>query len=170
MNCAGCLHRDRDRLDAQLVQGVPYRSIAASFNLSLGALSRHKRHVKEMIQARTPGEREEHGKSLLARVEELISEAQDVCRLAKADKKYAAARNALNGVGRSLELIGKLTGEIAAPVNAGGIHLMLNKTVNIANYDDDANFARLVFEATRGFDADEIERLKMLAASSPSQP
>jgi hypothetical protein len=78
MNCAGCLHRDRDQLDAQLVAGIPYRTIASTFDLSLGAISRHKRHVQEMIQARTAEETAAHGSALLDRVTKLVGEAEEI--------------------------------------------------------------------------------------------
>jgi len=98
------------------------------------------------------------------RIEELISEAQDICKLAKADKKFAAASNALNTTARALEVLGKLTGEIALPVNAGGIHFhrtRINPSINLV--DNDLDLALAVREATRDFNRYEIERLKAIA-------
>lgn len=167
-HCKACRDPRRDQIDEQLLAGTPLRVIVASTGLSLGGLSRHRDHLRETLalamRERSEGERAAHGKSLVGRVEELISEAQDVCRLAKADKKYAAASNALNSVGRSLELIGKLTGEIALSANAPGIHLTLNRVTNttINNYDNDVEFAAMIGEATRGFDFNELMRLKAL--------
>lgn len=168
MNCAGCLHRDRDLLDAQLVQGVPYRIIAETFDLSLGSISRHKRHVKDMIQARSAAETNEHGSALLARVEEVITEAKAILVDAKAAKSFGPATQALNSITRALELCARLSGELQA-ANTGGLHLTLNKTtINVANYADDREFALLVSEATKSFNPDEIARLKALAMCNDS--
>ena len=170
MPCKTCSHRDRTTIDQLIVSGTALRPISARFGLSLGSLHRHKTCIKQVLAAAMrsgEGERQEHAKSLLSRVEELISEAQDVCRLAKADKKFAAASNALNSVGRSLELIGKLTGEIAAPVNAGGIHLNLTSNRTTIKYSpgDDTELAELVSEATNNFDPNELARLQRLVAT-----
>jgi hypothetical protein len=101
---------------------------------------------------------------LVNRIEELIREAQDICKLAKADKKFAAASNALNTTARALEVLGKLTGEVPPPINAGGVHFH-RTTINQASdrIDNDLDLALAVREATRDFNRDEIERLKSIA-------
>jgi hypothetical protein len=163
-------HPQRDRIDQELLSGVAFRSISAWSHVSIGALSRYRARLKQTLglalKQRSQDERLEHGVSLLSRIESLITEGQDICAKAKADKKYAAASNALNSVARSLELIGKLTGELQTPANAGGIHLTLNRTTNtiINSYgDSDPEWATMLFEATRGFDPVEITRLKAIA-------
>ena len=168
MGCKGCHHRERDRVDRELVACVPFRVIRGWSGLSLGTLSRHWKHLQQdmglTLQSRTPAERAEHGESLMDRIEDLISEAQDICKLAKADKKFAAASNALNTTARALEVLGKLTGEIALPVNAGGIHFhrtTVNTSINL--FDSDLDLALAVREATKDFNPDEIARLKAIA-------
>lgn len=168
MRCKACDHPNVTTINQQIVAGATLRALVASTGVSLGVLSRHRGHIKDLLResiAREQGERAVHGRSLLNRVEELVDEAQDIVRLAKADKKYAAASNALNSVGRSLELIGKLTGEIALPTNAPGFHLTLNRVTNtiINNYDTDVDFAVMIGEATRGFDVNELKRLQAIA-------
>ena len=169
MNCAGCLHRDRDALDAQLVQGVPYRSIAASFDLSLGSISRHKRHVREMVQGRSTVEMNEHGSDLLQRVQKLADEATLILETAKTEKNLKAATAAICAAVRTLELIGRLDGSLAQP-HAPGLQLHLHKTVNVTNYGDDKEIAALVAEATAGFNPAVIERFKQLAACNVDAP
>jgi hypothetical protein len=166
MNCAGCLHSNRDALDAQLVQGVPYRSIAAAFDLSLGAISRHRKHVKEMIQARSSVETSEHGSALLARVEEVITEARAILVDAKANKSFGPATQALNSITRALELCARLSGELQAP-NSGGIHLTKITNVNVTNYDD-KELAGLLKEATCGWNPAVIARFQALTDSPES--
>jgi hypothetical protein len=73
--CKACFHLDRAEIDRQIVAGTPFRVIVASTGLSLGALHRHKRHVKEMLaeaMALRAGERSERGSALADRVESLL--------------------------------------------------------------------------------------------------
>src|SRR5580704_669381 len=166
MNCAGCLHRDRYSLDTQIVQGVPYRTLSATFSLSLGALSRHRRHVKEMLAARGPAEASEHGSALLARVEEVITEAKAILVEARANKSFGPATQAVNAITRALELIGRVDGSLQS-ANSGGLHLHKHEhTTIITSLDNDVSFAEMIGEATKGFSVDELMRLKALAASS----
>src|ERR1019366_5222155 len=109
------------------IAGVSYRVIGQHFGLSLGALNRHRKHVVDMVKELSHEERAERGSSLLARVEELIVEAKEIVVLAKNEKSFAAATNALNTVARSLELVGRLNGELQAP--GAGIHFHSSKTV-----------------------------------------
>jgi hypothetical protein len=171
MNCVACLHRDRDLLDAQLVAGVPYRAIANTFDLSLGSISRHRRHLVDMVKERTTSERGEHAGVLLNRVESLLDEAKGILADAKAAKDLRAGTNAVHAVARVLELIGKLTGELAQP-NMPGLHLTLNRVTNnaIVAVDNDTDFAAMVGEATKGFSVDELMRLKALVCNTRDTP
>jgi hypothetical protein len=47
--------------------------------------------------------------------------------------------------------------------NTPGIGFNTRININVANHDDDVEFASLVAEATRNFDPIEIARLKSLA-------
>jgi hypothetical protein len=169
MECRACRHPNRDAIDRELVSGVPLRDIVASSGLSLGGLVRHKDHVREMIKERLPAERAEHGSVLLDRVGKLADRAEALLAVAESKSNVTGATSALNACVRVLELIAKLTGELQ-PANTGGIHLSLTKVSNTTtiNYNDDLELAELVFEATGGFDVDEIMRLKSLATSSVS--
>jgi hypothetical protein len=169
MNCAGCLHPNRDALDAQLVAGVPYRAISATFNLSLGAISRHKRHVKEMIQARTTTEMSEHSSTLYNRVERLVDEAEQILAKAKAKDDFRGANGALGAAAKLLDLLGRASGELQS-ANVGGIHLTQIKVTNINTSNDDRELAELIREATADFNPAVIERFKQLAACTVDAP
>jgi hypothetical protein len=170
MGCKLDHHPHRTEIDQQYLAGASLRTIASTYGIGLGTAHRHKTCIRELLSESRASEREERCGSLLARVEELIAEGKEIVQLAKADKKYATASNALNAVGRNLELIAKLTGELVQP-NAPGLHLHLTKnTVNINNYNDDIEFALLIKEATKSFDPATIEHLKALAASAIIQP
>ena len=168
MNCGPCFHRNRDQIDQQLVDGIPYRSIAQTFGLSLGAISRHRAHVAAMLEERTPEETEKHGSNLMRRVEDVITEAKSILVEAKANKSFGAATQALNAITRALELCGRLSGELQS-ANSDVINLTLSKTtVNVHSYDDDVEFAQMIGEATNGFDIAEFLRLRALAESTNS--
>jgi hypothetical protein len=170
--CRPCVHPNRDQIDRQLVDGIPYRTIGARFDVSLGSLSRHKAHVVQLLKERAPAEREEHGhdllSDLLARVERVVTKTEEVLATAKAGKHFSAAIGALNALTRQLELIGKLSGGLPGP---GGltVHYNANNTV-INNYDgSDMDLATAVAEATKDFDPNEIQRLRLLVAPGSVQ-
>jgi hypothetical protein len=164
-HCKPCGDPRRTEIDTQLVRGTPLRSVSQSFGISVGSLHRHKAHIRADLALAIrsqPGEREERASGLLSRVEELITEAKSICTEARADKKFAAASNALNTVRGALELLGKLNGELAQP---GSLHLTQIKVTNInASHNDDAELAQLIAEATGQWDPARIAYLKALAA------
>lgn len=43
--CTVCVHPERDRIAADLHQGMPMRQIAEDYGVALASLSRHKQHV-----------------------------------------------------------------------------------------------------------------------------
>ena len=171
-SCKACIHPDRASIDHQIVNGVPFRTIAATYSLSLGGLSRHRDHVRELLveamQARA-GERAELGSNLTNRVEKLLGVAEEILTTAKSEKNLTAATGAINACTRLLELCGRLSGELQAP--GAGIHFHATKNVtNIVNIrNDDIEVAVLIAEATKGFDPSEIQRLKMLAETAVTQ-
>jgi hypothetical protein len=163
--CKACAHRDRDRIDRQIIDGIALRPLSRTTGLSLGCLHRHKEHIKDIIRARTQSESETHGSDLLDRVRKLTDEAIGILETAKAAGNLKAATSAIIAAVRTLELTGRLDGSLAQP-NAPGLHLTLNKVtnVNVTNYDNDVEFAQLIREATKNFSESEIARLKMLAS------
>jgi hypothetical protein len=163
MRCLCCLHRDRDALDTQIVQGVSYRVICRAFGVSLGALSRHRKHVKEAIRALSPAEIREHGGELLARVQEVVDEAKTIVKTAMGEKHFGTANAALNTILRSLELIGKVTGELQT--NPSGIRLtQIDVTRTYTEAAIDAELAGLIAEATDNFNPARIEEFRALRA------
>ncbi|MEJ2091945.1 MAG: hypothetical protein P8X65_07095 [Syntrophobacterales bacterium] len=43
--CTVCTHPHRELIDRDLMTGVPYRRLAAEYNLGPAALCRHTRHL-----------------------------------------------------------------------------------------------------------------------------
>jgi hypothetical protein len=162
--CGVCTHKDVDRINQNTIAQIPLRAIAASSDphVSIGALHRHKDHIRELIAEQRAGVRAERGMNLISRVEKIIEEAEAILKAAKSSKDLRCAILALSAIGKQLELIGKLSGGLS---QVGGLTVNLTThNTTITNYNDDSEIAILVSEATRGFDPSEIERLKALAA------
>jgi len=47
---------------------------------------------------------------------------------------------------------------------------MNRTTINVANYDNDTDFAAMIGEATKGFSIDEFMRLRALACTVDAPP
>jgi hypothetical protein len=172
MNCRGCVHAKRAEIDQAIIAGTAYRIISQTYGLSLGAISRHKEHVKqtlgEAIQRRD-GERQERGSHLLERVERLVGEAEGILVCAKSSQDWKGATAALGAAARLLELLGRLSGELVNQ-NAPGVHLTLNRvTTTINNYGSDEELAQLVMEATNNFSTDTIEHFRALTTGQPTE-
>jgi hypothetical protein len=174
MSCKACRHPQRDTIDRQLIAGTPLRHIVASTGLSLGGLSRHRTHLKQMmgdaLKDRTESERVENGSDLLQRVQKLVDEAEGVLQAAKAAGNLKAATAAICAAVRTLELVGRLTGELQT-ANTPGLHLTLqnNRITNVVNiHQDDVEIAQLIAEGTNNFDPREISRLRELVAHEAS--
>jgi hypothetical protein len=168
VNCRACSHPDRDAIDRQIVAGTPLRAIAASSDLSLGGLVRHKQCIRKLLNQAMEsdrGERAERGSALHDRVEKLVGEAEQVLAKAKAKDDFRGAVGALGAAAKLLDLLGRVSGELQS-ANSGGIHLTKITNVNVTNYDNDRDFAAMVGEATRGFDVRELMRLKAIAESA----
>ncbi len=168
--CKACFHPDRAEIDRQIVAGTPFRVLVASTGLSLGALHRHKRHVKEMLaeaMALRAGERSEHGADLLNRCESLFTQTEEILTTCKADKNFKGAVAAVGALTRVLELLAKLRGELSP---SGGVHLSFtsNKLTINQNAGSDEELAMLIQEATDNFSEATIARLKALAESAES--
>ena len=171
--CKACAHRDREALDEAYARSLPIRSICERFGLSIGCAHRHKAHVRALLAdaaRRAHAESPERGATLLARIEQVIDGAKGIASRAVRSDQLGTANAALGTILRSLELLGRLNGELQAP---GGIHIHHNKTVNVVTINDsDVEVAVLVGEATDGFNVEEFQRLKLLAerSTSRSQP
>jgi hypothetical protein len=71
--------------------------------------------VREIVKARTSGERAEHGDDLLQRVRKLTDEAIGILETAKTSGNLKAAVSAIIAAVRTLELTGRLDGSLAQP-------------------------------------------------------
>jgi hypothetical protein len=104
--------------------------------------------------------------SLLARVENLVRDCQNIATQAQAAGQWGQATGALREVRSSLELLAKLEGELQ---RAGERERPANRFKNLTNAELDLFYAESLYEATRGFDAEEIGRMKALVEAEVKQ-
>lgn len=48
--CRCCRHERREELDRNLVNGVPHRTIADRYQVSTTSVSRHREHVRDLLE------------------------------------------------------------------------------------------------------------------------
>lgn len=113
----------RATIDRALVEGTTYKAIAARFSTSTRPINqvnlcRHRRHVlpKELIR-RAPTSPPEIAVPLLQRVESLYSQSVAIAHAAQAKGEWTAATSGLREARCSVELMGKLTGELGSSSN-----------------------------------------------------
>lgn len=109
--CSICHHVQRDEIDAALVEGMPYRKIAARWGVSSAALSRHLRHHLVAILA---GRDEVTADNLLARVNDLQRQAQAIKDKALETGDLKTALAGIRELTRLTNLFGKLCGELSS--------------------------------------------------------
>ncbi len=110
----------------------------------------------------------EHRSALLDRVLRLADEAEKILASARRERNDFRGASGLGAAAKLLDLCGRLSGELQS-ANAGGTqHLTMNRVTNntIINVDNDADFAAMIGEATKGFSVDELTRLKALACNA----
>ncbi len=111
--CTICGHDERHSINVALVQREPYRSIAVRYDVSKGALQRHSReHLPELLVKATQALEVADADELLARVEDLYTEAKAVLEAAKGEHDHRIVLAAIDRAGRQLELLARLRGEL----------------------------------------------------------
>jgi hypothetical protein len=63
--CSVCNHPSRPQIDHGLMAAVPYRALAAQFDLSTSALCRHAKHLARELEAQRRREDESQQAALL---------------------------------------------------------------------------------------------------------
>jgi hypothetical protein len=164
-SCTICRHPEKLAIEDLLLRNrLSLRVVAERTGVSAWALHRHKRHLSQAVidAAQIVG-----ANSLLARIEAVLAEVQDIATKAKRSKDWPAALQALKELRACLQLIGRVSGELPQQPTAGELHLHRHQHVHLAatersEHELDVEIARHVFEATGGFDPREIARLKAL--------
>ncbi|HUB10251.1 MAG TPA: hypothetical protein VMB50_24820 [Myxococcales bacterium] len=93
------------------------RTIADRFGPSKTALLRHRGHLPKTLAVAKQAEKVASADSLLDKVGALLEDAQRLCKKAEAAEDTRTALAGVREVGRVLELLGRLRGELASGAN-----------------------------------------------------
>jgi len=108
-----CDHPQRHDIDATLVTGAPYRSVAKRFGLSESAVYRHKtEHLPAHLLKAKEVEVVAQADDLLEQVRNLQTHALDILERAEKSGDLRSALAAISQARGNLELLGKLAGEL----------------------------------------------------------
>ena len=111
--CTICKHNQRDAIESALIDGQPYRNIAERFAVSATALHRHKaRDISKALARAAEAQEMSRDRDLLERVRDLVESAHGILATAEARGDHRTALAAIREVRGTLELLGKITGEL----------------------------------------------------------
>jgi hypothetical protein len=111
--CTVCDHPESHGIDAALVTGAPYRSVAKRFELSESAVYRHKtEHLPAHLLKARQIEEAARADDLLDQVRSLQAHALDILERAEKAGDLRTALAAISQARGNLELLGKLAGEL----------------------------------------------------------
>ncbi|MFY9743192.1 MAG: hypothetical protein WAK21_14405 [Candidatus Sulfotelmatobacter sp.] len=155
---------------------VPLRRIASETKTSIAALHRHKAHIPAKLATAEHASKIAEASSLLNGLEQVIEHAKRITARAERKGNYNAALAGLRTITSSLELLGRVTGELRT--DGGGLHLHKHQHLHatasepgaLSDFDLEIEIARDVATATNNFDASEIARLKSLIEDVPALP
>lgn len=119
--CTICRSAKRDEVDAALASGGTFRDISRQTGFSRGSVHRHATGcAREALTAAKDAKTQAAGLSLLARMEALVTKAEGLLQLAEdraravdaTPKDLGAFGRAIGELRSTLELVGRLTGEL----------------------------------------------------------
>lgn len=161
----GLPKRTRAAIDRALVAGKTFTWIADKFSSEENTVSRCSvfRHSRHALALNPAGQRPRNkppepdaAKSLLDRVENLVTESKAIAAEAKSEKQWVAATSALREVRCCIELLGKLSGELSTSINFNLIQINENNMdgfLNAVSRQGPLAVRALVDEVTRRFPA-----------------
>lgn len=111
--CSVCSNPRRAEIDKALVEGAPYRRVAARFTVGEQSLYRHSRtHLPQRMAAGHGAGAVAAGDALLRKVDELERHVKNLAAKSVESKDYRAAISAARELIRLLELRSRLSGAI----------------------------------------------------------
>ena len=142
--CGVCLHPNRESIDSAMVSARPLRTIAGQFGLSKSALSRHRGHIEAAIVKARESCEAHKAISLLERIENLIYDCNSIAAKASRARQWTPAVGALREVRGCIELLGKLSGELAQTPNVNiGIGVKVGTESHLSHLSDEEIDCRL---------------------------
>lgn len=116
--CTICVHQDREQIDAELLEGKPYKQLAARFGGSSSALHRHgQTHLPERLRKARDAVEISKADSLVQQVEALQTHARQVLAKAESDGDHRTVLAVIRELARLTELVAKFTRELNTKPN-----------------------------------------------------
>jgi hypothetical protein len=109
--CSVCIHRDREDIDRALLAGVPYRTLAAQYNLSSSALCRHMRHLARYRESMIAAEERRFNDAIMDKLDLMEHRLGEIYRSAGDYRSLRVALEAVKENVRVLSLLEKLRGK-----------------------------------------------------------
>jgi hypothetical protein len=86
--CTVCNHPSRPEIDRALIDGVPYRTLAAAHGLSPSALCRHTKHIRHQLVIQERRTEQTHLSQFLERLELLEVRLDRLFRKAEDSRSF----------------------------------------------------------------------------------
>ncbi len=110
--CSICQHPDRGEIDAALVAGTPYRSIAQQHAVSAAAMQRHKAHIPRAISQGHEAKAAAQSLDVVRQLKAINGIMWTLLRRARATGDAGTMLKAADRILRQLELQAKLLGDL----------------------------------------------------------
>ena len=126
--CATCIHPEHEAIDKALLAGQPYRSVARQYEASPPSVYRHQQdHLPAAMVKALEVAQVAHGGSLLEQLNGLQIKALGILTRAEQAGDLRTALMAVREVRSTLELVGKVTGELVSRHEVSGTfgHLIM---------------------------------------------
>ena len=112
--CTVCGHPNAAKINEQLIDKVPLETLSKSYNLSVTALHRHKKHIPAQLVKSQAAKETAAADSLMGRVAALNNKAEEIYKRALQADNLSAAVGAVRELRGLTELYAKITGELQA--------------------------------------------------------
>ncbi len=124
--CTVCTHPEREQIDIELLEGRPFKDLAARFGPSGSALHRHGRsHLPERLLKAQAAAEVSKGDDLFAQLESLKVNARRILATAESHGDLRTALAGIRELSRLIELVAKLPAELKTrPTSAVNVELI----------------------------------------------
>ena len=113
ITCKTCIHPSKEDIDKALLAGTPYRSVAKQYEASPPSVYRHQQdHLPAAMAKAVDAAEVAHGGTLLEQLQGLQAKALGILTKAESAGDLRTALMAVREVRGTLELVGKVTGEL----------------------------------------------------------
>jgi len=109
-----CNHTKVNKINAQIIEGTTLETLSISYNLSVTALHRHKKHIPVQLAKAQEAKETAAADNLMGRVAALNDKAEEIYIRAMEADNLAAAVGAVRELRGLTELYAKITGELQA--------------------------------------------------------